>query len=70
MGTTSATSYNFFAADAGDKILFDWMATNAGDWYVAYALLIDNDNSVTTVLFADQGSSSPWQTEEVTVAPE
>jgi PGF-pre-PGF domain-containing protein len=56
-----------FAADAGDKILFDWMATNDGDWYVAYALLIDNQNGGSTVLFADQGSTSSWQTEEVTV---
>ncbi|MBP1909980.1 PGF-pre-PGF domain-containing protein [Methanolobus bombayensis] len=63
----SATSSSF-AADAGDKILFDWMATNDGDWYVAYALLIDNQNGGTTVLFADQGSTSSWQTEEVTVA--
>ncbi len=62
----SVTSSNF-SADAGDRILFDWMAQQTSDYYVAYALLIDNDNSNTEVLFADQGSSSSWQTKEVVI---
>ncbi|ABE51316.1 Cadherin domain protein [Methanococcoides burtonii DSM 6242] len=63
----SAISSNFSAA-AGDRILFDWMATQTSDYYVAYAILIDNTNSETSILFADQGSSSTWQTQQVLVA--
>lgn len=62
----SVTSSSF-SADAGDRILFDWMAQKTSDYYVAYALLIDNANSNTEVLFADQGSSSSWQTKEVVI---
>lgn len=62
----SVTSSSFSAA-AGDTILFDWMATQTSDYYFAYALLIDGQNNETTVLFAQQGASSIWQTQEVVI---
>jgi PGF-pre-PGF domain-containing protein len=62
----SATSSSF-SADAGDRILFDWKATKTSDWYVAYALLIDNQNSQTTVLLAEQGESTSWATKDVVI---
>ena len=57
-----------FSADAGNKILFDWKATQTSDYYIAYALLIDNQHGNTTVLFADEGLNSVWQTQEVLVS--
>jgi PGF-CTERM protein len=63
-----STMSSSFSASAGNKILFDWKATQTSDYYIAYALLIDNQHGTTTVLFADEGLNSGWQTQEVLVS--
>jgi PGF-pre-PGF domain-containing protein len=63
----SATSSSF-TASAGSNILFDWKATQTSDYYIAYALLVDNQHGTTIVLFANESMSSNWQTEEVIVS--